>query len=329
MVKWQDEVRSALKDKISLENYFNQSFPETNQPAFLPLPLAKRIKEMGANSPLGKQFLPHPNENTELGLSDPIGDFKPGPLPYFIHRYENRALFFPTTVCPVQCRYCFRKNSLHDTDINLNVSLKEIEKYLTKHTEINEIIFSGGDPFMLTESRLYEYLKFFTQFESIKYLRFHTRIPTILPSRITEELLYLLTKMEERFKLTIVIHTNHPDEFNEEVKEAIKKLKPFNLLSQSVLLKGINDNLETLINLVDTQWDLDIRPYYLHHPDQVRGGMHFYLPEEEGRDLYQKLRQKLSGWMLPQYIIDSPEAVGKQLLINKYQYLSQNTHAQT
>lgn len=321
MAEWQEEIRSAIKDKTSLENFFNHKFPETKQPIFIPLNIAKQVANQGINSPLGKQFLPSVEEGEEKGLVDPIGDFKPGPFPYFIHRYENRALFFPTTVCPIQCRYCFRKNSLHDEELNFNTSFSKIRDYLLQHPEINEIIFSGGDPLILNEKKLEECFNFFADFKSIKFIRFHTRMPIVIPSRITKEFISLLKEKSSRFKTTIVVHLNHPHEICEEVEKALTILKEFNILSQSVLLKDVNNNLELLVSLFEKLNDLGVRPYYLHHPDQVRGAMHFMISEDEGLKLYQNLRRKLSGWMLPQYIIDSPEASGKRLMSNNFNLL--------
>ncbi len=321
MTNWQDELRQSFKSIDELETFFQTTFPKTSQPVFLPTRLANEIKKHGINSPLGKQFLPHHDENKNLGFLDPIGDLKPGPLPYFIHRYENRALFFPTTVCPVQCRYCFRKNNLHNKELNLNASFEKIDRYIEKHTEINEIIFSGGDPFILSTEKLKACLDFFSCYQPIKFIRFHTRVPSILPSRIDDELCEMLNTFKNRFHLTIVIHTNHSDELTDDVIHGIEKLSPFNFLSQTVLLKNVNDHEEALEKLFKTLNHLHIRPYYLHHPDPVKGGMHFYLSEEKGLKIYQNLRKKLSGWMLPQYVIDSPEASGKQLVTNNFNKL--------
>ena len=321
MAEWQEELRSAIKDRESLEIFFNQPFPETNQPIFIPIKVAKQILNEGVKSPLAKQFLPTQDESVESGLIDPIGDFKPGPFPYFIHRYENRALFFPTTVCPIQCRYCFRKNSLHNEELNFSSSFLRMSEYLHEHPEINEIIFSGGDPFILNEKKLDECLNFFSKFSSIKFIRFHTRMPIVIPSRVTSQLIDLLQEKSSRFHFSIVVHLNHRSEINKEVEQALKSLNKFNLLSQNVLLKDVNNKLESLVSLFEKLNELGVRPYYLHHPDQVKGAMHFLVSKDEGLGLYQELRRKLSGWMLPQYIIDSPEASGKRQMSNNFNSL--------
>lgn len=316
---WQEDYRQALKSSADLERFFGTSFEKINYPIFLPLPLAERIKVSGIRSPLGLQFLPHSDENSDEGMPDPIGDQVHQKTKQLIHRYHNRALFIPTLNCPVICRYCFRKNELYVDDAIFKQDLEETKKYLLDHPEIEEIIFTGGDPFMISNAKLESYLSFFNSIESVKYIRFHTRTPVIMPSRIEDELVTILKKYSNQFsRLLIMIHVNHSDELGDKEVNAIKKMSEnhLELFSQTVLLKGVNDNTEILYDLFKNLINLKVTPYYLHHPDQVRGGLHFTLSLEEGRKIYQPLRDLLSGWAIPEYIIDIPGGAGKTQAFN-------------
>ncbi len=311
---WHDDYRSALKTSAELEHFFGTSFPPTNYPIFIPLNLAKRIKEKGVHSVLGLQFLPNNLENADLGLIDPIGDQVHQKTKQLIHRYHNRALFVPTQNCPVICRYCFRKNELYADDAVFKQDLEETKKYLIDHPEIEEIIFTGGDPLMISNSKLENYLEFFKNISSIKYIRIHTRSPVTMPSRIDAELLEILKNYSQKFtRLMVMVHVNHRDELEHEEIHAIKNMAQYHieLFSQTVLLKGINDSTEALYDLFKQLINLKVTPYYLHHPDNVKGGMHFSLSLEEGRKIYQPLRDLLSGWAIPQYIVDIPGGEGK------------------
>lgn len=323
-VSWQDELRTSLKSKRELDSFFNTNFPETSYKISIPLFIAKKIRVQGLDSPIAKQFLPSDQEDLNpSGLKDPIGDHDYSPINQIVHRYNNRILFFPTQVCPVLCRYCFRKNELSNGDDLFKSNFVMVKKYLSDHPEVEEVIFSGGDPLILTNEKLSYFLEEFSQIESIKYIRLHTRVPTTLPSRIDTELVYMLSKYSDIFKkLQVVIHVNHDSEFCEEVEKSVKKFyqSRIPLLSQTVLLKGVNDSTVDQKRLIEKLIENNITPYYLHHPDQVKGAMNFYLPIEEGRRLYSKLRKDISGWALPSYVIDIPNGEGKISAFNPETY---------
>lgn len=315
---WIDSYRSAFRQINEINSYFNCTFPQTPYRLFLPRSLAARIKKFGVDSPLGKQFLPHLGELDSAGLSDPIGDQSNSPVSGIVHRYENRILFFPTSLCPVNCRYCFRKNELVSSDELPFVRPTHIQAavdYLREHPEVNEVILSGGDPLMVKTSELKKNFEALAELSQIKTLRIHTRVPTSFPERVDQDLIDLLVLFKERFKhLILVLHLNHAEELDDaEVLTAIRLLKGTGLriLTQSVLLKGINDTQQALLDLFSQIADLGLQAYYLHHPDQVKGALHYYLPLEVGRNLVASLRTKLSGWALPQYIYDIPGGHGK------------------
>lgn len=316
---WTQEFKDALKTREDLQNFFECDFPEIKYPVFIPKVFAAKILMNGPDSPLWKQFLPRVEEDAHIGRLDPIGDKVHAKNNQLIHRYENRVLFTPTTVCPVLCRYCFRKNELSSSDEIFDQKFKEAVAYLKANTDINEVIFTGGDPFILSNEKLAFYIQEFSEIESIKYIRFHTRTPVILPSRIEEGLVAVLASAAALFKRCMVmIHVNHLSELTPDVEEAIQLLTENNVevFSQSVLLKGVNDTTEDLYNLFSALADLKVKPYYLHHPDEAKGAMHFYMGLEEGRRIFAPLHNKLPGWALPQYIIDIPGGEGKTPAFN-------------
>lgn len=321
---WNLEFKEAFKNASELYHFLDlenetADVVAKDYPIFIPRRLAQKIKTLGKDSALAREFLPHVDELHHNGLIDPIGDKDYNRAPQLIHRYSSRALFTPTNICPVHCRYCFRKNELYNQDELFQAEFDKTLSYLKDHPEISEIIFTGGDPFTLSNEKIEKYLDAFKSISSIKDIRFHTRYPVILPSRIEDGLLTVLKKATEIFRtVTVAIHANHAQEFDDEVKFAINKLAklPIQLLSQTVLLKNVNDDSQTLLELMEIFLELKIRPYYLHHPDQVKGGMHFYISLESGRRIYSTLRKKLPGWALPQYIIDIPGGKGKTPAFN-------------
>jgi lysine 2,3-aminomutase len=333
---WKDELRNSLRSIKDIESYFEidlSKLSSTNNPflyqVLIPEGLAKRIKKerelLGENGPLSRQFIPCLNELQEKGSQDPIGDKDHAVSPNLIHRYKNRILFFPTPSCGFICRQCFRKNFLSNISEETNkfTSFDGLKNYLNAHPEVNEVILSGGDPLTLSNQKLAELFSTIEEVKTVKYIRIHSRIPTLLPKRIEEGLLAVLVKAKKSIrKLQVVIHINHPDEINGENRAHLKMLQKngITLLAQSVLMKGVNDNVKTLTSLFEKLIEIDIRPYYLHHPDLVKGAMHFYLPLEEGRKIYAKLRDQIPGWALPHYVVDIPGGEGKTQAFNPESY---------
>lgn len=318
-MSWTDEFRDALKTTEDLKEFFGMEFPEVNYPLFIPRTFAEKIRGSGPESALWKQFLPHSAESQGSGRLDPIGDKVHAQNNQLIHRYENRVLFTPTTVCPVLCRYCFRKNELSANDEIFQQKFMEAKAYLENHPEVTELIFTGGDPFILSNEKIAYYLQELSEISSLKFVRFHTRTPVILPSRIDEGLLAILQSAQNLFKRSMVmIHLNHISELTSDVIEAIELLTDnhIEVYTQTVLLKGINDTTEDLYQLFSLLADLKVKPYYLHHPDEARGTMHFYLSLEEGRKIYAPLHNLLPGWAIPQYVIDIPGGEGKTQAFN-------------
>lgn len=319
---WTAKFQESFRDLASLSAFLGWDAPsrvEKIYPLFVPRDLAHKMKAQGPEGVLAREFYPHQDELIDQGYVDPIGDKRFHVAPQLIHRYPNRVLFTATNICPVHCRYCFRKNELSPGDELFGQDFEKTLSYLNEHAEVTEVIFTGGDPLTLSDQKLDRYLEAFSKISHLQDVRFHTRYPVILPERIDESFISLMAKWSAHFRtVTIAVHANHVDEFSEASSRALKLLAGthIQLLSQTVLLKGVNDSGEDLTKLMELFIDHKVRPYYLHHPDQVRGGMHFYLSLEEGRKIYQTLRKRLPGWAIPQYVIDVPGGHGKTPAFN-------------
>jgi lysine 2,3-aminomutase len=331
MPEWQKIYRDSFHKQQDLAKFLGVAEMPHSSDSFETLVsqgLAERIKAAGPSSVLWKQYVPSFLEQEVefdgapvASMLDPIGDKAHLSSKQIIHRYKNRVLFMPTSRCGVICRYCFRKNLLGekaDKEI-FRPNFEETLNYLRNHPEIEEIIFSGGDPLMLSDEKIRFYGESFAQIPHIKYLRFHTRIPMVMPERLDQGFLATVLELKKKFsQVVMALHVNHLDEFTPEISHALQALtgQGVKLISQTVLLKGVNDNIADLKNLFEGLGERGIAPYYLHHPDRVKGGMHFYLPLREGRDLYRQLRDEVPGWLLPHYIIDIPGGGGKTTAYN-------------
>lgn len=265
------------------------------------------------NDPVAKQFIPQ-NEELKIlpqELLDPIGDDTHAPVKGIIHRYPDRVLFNIANVCAVYCRYCFRREKVGPGgDI---LSEEEIEaglNYIRQNLEISEVILSGGDPLILSPRRLKSLITELEKIDHVKSLRIHSRIPASDPMRITDQ---MLSALQSELPLYIVVHVNHAQEINDDVKEALKVLHQAecHLLSQSVLLKNVNDNAQALGDLFKALIQNHVKPYYLHHPDKAPGTSHFRLSLKRGREIMRTLRGQISGHALPEYVLDIPGGHGK------------------
>ncbi len=266
------------------------------------------------NQSLAMQMIPDSRELLFLPeeLADPIGDQAFSPVKGITHRYPDRALLKLSHQCASYCRFCFRRNKVADpTETLSNSELTVAFDYLKKHNELWEVILTGGDPLVLTDSILKNTAEFLSQIDHIKILRIHTRILTVLPERITESLLEILRQSKKRVYL--VAHINHADELTPEAIDAIEKCHKsgIQLLSQNVFLKNINDSAFVLANLYRKLIEIGVKPYYLHYPDLAQGTQHFRVPLQEALEIYGQLRGSLSGICVPQFMLDIPGGLGK------------------
>lgn len=263
--------------------------------------------------PIRLQAIPQAQELDQSGAADPLGDLSHQPAPRITHRYPNRVLFHLTANCSLYCRYCFRKSLLTPEDQSLfRGTFDEALTYVGEHTEIEEVIFSGGDPLLVPDATLTNLVETLDGIRHVQRIRFHTRVPVTLPQRIDSSLIRALEGPKPR---VIVSHFNHPREVTPEARQALKNLSPFTRLNQSVLLKGVNASAETLGELSRALFRAGALPYYLHHPDPARGTSHFWVDREEGWKIYSELRRHLSGYLVPRYVVETGDAAFKPLVV--------------
>jgi len=272
-----------------------------------------KMQSGNINDPLLQQVLPLNKENHQqsqlAGSNDPVGDINAITSPGLLHKYFGRALIISTAACAIHCRYCFRRHYPYQKSSCTGNVLSEAYQYLKQHDEIEEVILSGGDPLVLDNEKLAALI---TQLETIPHLhtlRIHTRLPVVLPDRINKGLLQLLSS--SRFNVVMVIHANHANELQHEEYARLHQLHSagITLLNQSVLLKGINDNADTLIQLSKRLFQCKTLPYYLHLLDHVSGAMHFDTGKQSALALKTQMEQQLPGYLVPKLV---QETAGKQ-----------------
>jgi lysine 2,3-aminomutase len=286
--------------------------------ADLPVGISPAMRALiGApGDPVGLQFIPSLAEADAAPYesADPIGDAALSPLKGIVHRYPDRALLKPLLVCPVYCRFCFRREQVGpDGGLLAAAELRAAYAWLAARPAIREVILTGGDPLMLSPRRLREILGALSALPQIEVLRIHSRVPVVAPGLVTEALLEALSGTAQ--PLYLVIHANSAREFTPEAAEALGRLRRAGviLLSQSVLLRGVNDTPEAMEALLRGFVRLGVKPYYLHQLDPAPGTSRFRVPIEEGRALLRGLRGRISGLAWPVYVLDSA-GLGKQVL---------------
>ncbi|TAN49224.1 MAG: KamA family radical SAM protein [Rhodospirillales bacterium] len=284
-------------------------FPSKISPA-----LAALIDPADPLDPIARQFEPSPEEAKSFpdDLADSIGDLAHSISECLVHRHPDRVLLVPTWACPVHCRFCFRRDRVGGKGPD-EAQLQQALAYIRSRQEIREVILTGGDPLMLPLKRLQALLQELAAIPHVESLRIHSRVPVAAPARITQALARLLGRADK--PVYLLVHVNHEREITPEAAAGFSRLRRAGvpLLSQSVLLKGVNDRLETLEDLFRALLRSGVKPYYLHHPDRVAGTGHFRLSLQEGRALMAALRPRLSGLALPVYILDLPGGKGKVL----------------
>ena len=267
------------------------------------------------DDPIARQFVPSALElvTTPDERADPIGDLTHSPVEGIVHRYPDRVLLKAVHVCPVYCRFCFRREMVGPTGLGTltGAELDAAVGYIADHPEIWEVILTGGDPLVLSPRRLREIMERLASIEHVKIVRFHTRVPVVEPERVDDA---MVAALKASGKTTyLAVHANHPREFSDAAKGAIGRLADGGvvLISQSVLLAGVNDDVETLAELMKAFVENRVKPYYLHHPDLAPGTSHFRLSIEEGQALVTALRGRISGLAQPTYVLDIPGGYGK------------------
>jgi len=311
-VNWKKELANAttsvstLLHKLSLSNYINDIDLQPNFKCLVTDSYLNKIKPGDIHDPLLQQVLPRQLEKNTAqqinGLINPVGDIEALATKGLLHKYHGRALLITTGACAIHCRYCFRQHYPYQQSAYSNKALTDVLTYLAQHQEIDEIILSGGDPLVLDNDKLTNLFAQLETLEHLRTLRIHTRLPVVLPTRIDSGLLHLL--QNSRFNIVMVIHANHANEIQKNEQNKLQQLDKagVTLLNQSVLLKDINDNANTLADLSKRLFQCKTLPYYLHLLDPVQGAMHFDTPTGIAIKLMQQLEQQLPGYLMPRLV---------------------------
>ncbi|MBI9100453.1 MAG: KamA family radical SAM protein [Spirochaetaceae bacterium] len=318
---WQSMLNKALTSPDDLQGfslsekekaYFSMKKDHDNL-TFMVNPYYASLAEDKWDDPVRRQFIPTVDEYTtkKYELSDPLGEDRYTPVPRLIHRYRDRVLLLVTDSCAMYCRHCFRRSFTgHKAGVISYGELENVAAYLSDHREVNEILLSGGDPLTCSDKKVREILTVIRSVRPDIVIRLATRIPVVLPMRISDSLVNILS---ENSPIWLVTQFNHSNEITEQAEAAVDKLigKGIPLLNQSVLLKGINDSVSALENLFQALVRLRIKPYYLFQGDLAAGTSHFRVSIERGREIMSRLRLRISGLALPVYAVDMPGGGGK------------------
>lgn len=321
MELWQELLRQSVDSAKDLVDRFgfdqemaerlNKLFHIRINPYYLSL-----IRYPG--DPIWLQCIPDSKELEEDGLlEDPLAEDAHSPVPSIVHRYPDRVLFLTTSQCSMYCRFCTRKRKVGDsTKINMKYLQDGID-YIAQHPEIRDVILSGGDPLMLTDVLLERVLKGLREIPHVEIIRLGTKMPCVLPQRVTPKLCKILRKYHPIYVNT---HFNHPWEITPEAKRACEMLVDAGIPvgNQSVLMKGVNDDAAVMLELVRKLLAMRVRPYYLYQADVTRGTNYFRTPVSKGLEIMDNLRGHTSGLAIPYYVIDAPGGGGKIPLLPQY-----------
>ena len=286
-------------------------------PIKVPQPFVQLMEYGNPNDPLLKQVLPITSElQVDSNFStDPVGESSFNPVPGIVHKYRNRVLMIISPNCAINCRYCFRRHFPYDDNRQSKQQWLKALDYLKTKPEINEVIYSGGDPLAANDNFLRWLTGEIESIQHIKRLRIHTRLPVVIPSRIDDQLLNWLSNT--RLKPTFVLHINHANEIDTALSQGVNRLKQAGILvlNQSVLLKGVNDTSDQLINLSEKLFDIDIMPYYLHMLDPVQGASHFDVPEDRAVEIFSQIQAELPGFLVPKLVQERAGETSKSLIL--------------
>lgn len=326
---WQTQMTQLIGDIDELCSYIGLDKATLQTAYHLPDKFPLKVPHAFADKmtacpddPLLLQILPTKAElDTHAGFSlDPLAEEAHNPIKGLLHKYQSRVLVTLTGVCAVNCRYCFRRHFDYQANMPTSDDLQAICDYIRQDEQICEVLLSGGDPLNVNNRRLGLWLSALSDLPNIKTIRFHTRLPVVLPDRVDDELLMLLSKCKK--SLVMVLHINHAQEIDEILADKCRQLKQagVTLLNQSVLLKGVNDNADTLAELSDKLFECGVLPYYLHMLDKVAGAGHFLVTEERAVAIYWELVAKVAGYLMPKLVQELPYERSKTPVdIYKYQ----------
>ncbi|MBB2672537.1 UNVERIFIED_ORG: lysine 2,3-aminomutase [Rhizobium esperanzae] len=280
--------------------------------------ITRLIDRADPDDPIARQFVPDAAELTVAPeeRADPIGDLAHSPVEGIVHRYPDRVLLKAVHICPVYCRFCFRREMVGPQGLGTldAAAMQKAFDYIADHQEIWEVILTGGDPLVLSARRLRDIMEALAAIAHVKIVRFHTRVPVVDPEKIDAALIAALKASGKT--VYVALHANHPRELTSEARAACARMVDAGIamVSQSVLLKGVNDDPDVLAELMKALVEIRVKPYYLHHPDLAPGTGHFRLTIEEGQRIVAALRGRISGLCQPAYILDIPGGHGKAVI---------------
>ncbi|WP_299877315.1 EF-P beta-lysylation protein EpmB [uncultured Cocleimonas sp.] len=315
---WRTVLKKAFKDPLELleflgldrAEYLDKVKTDSRFKMLVPLSYAEKMQKGDWNDPLLQQVLPINQENIETRgfVNDPIGDLQAEASSGLLHKYQGRVLLVTTGAFPVHCRYCFRREFPYADSSPDKKQWQNTLDYIQGDNSIHEVIFSGGDPLMLSDDRLQKMCVEITAIPHVKTLRFHTRVPVFLPERINQSLRKMFTALSavQDIQKVMVVHINHANEIDEHVSRALSDLRKdgFSLLNQSVLLKEVNDDVATLSELSHKLMANHVLPYYLHQLDRIQGAAHFEVERDRSIKLMEGLRNNLPGYLVPRLVED-------------------------
>lgn len=323
-LSWQDELKSLITDpadllaRLKIDDKWlpqaraaNELFPLRVTPAFV-----SRMKIGDVNDPLLKQVLPLEEEFLiRPGYSDdPLEERQHNPIKGLVHKYQTRVLVISTTNCAINCRYCFRREFDYRNNRLSPPDWEAILDYIRARPEIDELILSGGEPLLQSDKHFAWLIQALHDIKHVERLRIHSRLPIVLPSRLTTTLIETLTS--SRLHSVLVSHCNHINELDDQVLKALRRAseQKLTLLNQAVLLKGVNDNINAQVALNKKLFEVRVLPYYLHMLDRVNGTAHFEVGERAARELYREMQTRLPGYLLPKLVREEAGETSKTLI---------------
>lgn len=321
---WQEELKRAVRDVAQLIAILElppELVPGARKggqgfPLFAPWPYIRRIEPGNPSDPLLRQLLPVAEEQISEGAftADPVGDSAAELSPGLLQKYASRGLLIATGACAIHCRYCFRRAYPYSSAPKSPAAWQPAIDRLAADHSIDEAILSGGDPLTLPDLQLADLVERLERVPHLRRLRIHSRLPVVIPQRVTDELLAWLTG--SRLTPIVVIHANHPAEIDAATAGAVGRLVDAGVpvLNQAVLLRGVNDDAGTLVELSRRLVDLRVMPYYLHQLDRVAGAAHFEVSIERGAELVAQMRRELPGYAVPRYVQEIAGEAHKRVL---------------
>ena len=329
-ITWQESINQGFSDIQSLLEYLNLSENDFSQeghqlpkasigarkkfPIKVPRHYAAKIQKSNPFDPLLLQVMPKAEEfnlSSSRFIQDPLHEAKYAPVPGLLHKYKGRVLIVTTGACAIHCRYCFRRHYPYEDQSMTSSYIDEMLNYIKSQEDVVEVILSGGDPLSLSDNRFLNLVEALEKIPTLKRIRVHSRLLSVLPQRITADFLKVIESC--RLQFIFVTHINHANEIDDFLKSKIAKLKGIGcwVLNQSVLLKGVNDRVDQLVELSERLFDNGIMPYYLHALDPVEGAMHFEVDLSSAKKLYKQLLAELPGFLVPKLVQDIPGQLSK------------------